>query len=307
MNAWLVIVAGDNRQHGGNKGYADDPASYYSWDSTVPNHDAVKVGDVIVLWDKKVLLGASVIEAIEEHDGEKDRFRCPACGKTAFKPRKNRSPVYKCQTACGAEFDRPTKETIRVHTYRSRHESAWTDLDGQLDGATLRSLCISTKSMHSIRLLDWEQFKSSLGGVSAIPTGTFELTHQLVTDGHCEAMVRVRRGQGAFRRGLLERFGSVCAFTGPQPPAVLDAGHLYSYSTVGKHDLRGGLLLRKDIHRLFDVGLLCVRANGEVDVSPKLAGYSEYSQLDGCPLVAEISAACQDWLAAHWNQHRAPI
>lgn len=51
MRAWLLFAAGDDRQHGGNDGYDDQPDSYYSWDSTVPNHAALQAGDVVVLWD----------------------------------------------------------------------------------------------------------------------------------------------------------------------------------------------------------------------------------------------------------------
>jgi hypothetical protein len=51
-DAWLVIAAGDDRQHGGNDGYADEPAHSYSWDDTVANHSALSAGDAIALWDK---------------------------------------------------------------------------------------------------------------------------------------------------------------------------------------------------------------------------------------------------------------
>ena len=62
MTAWLMIAAGDDRQHGGNEGYEDKPDEYYSWDDTVANHARPTAGDQIVLWNKKLLLGASVID-----------------------------------------------------------------------------------------------------------------------------------------------------------------------------------------------------------------------------------------------------
>jgi hypothetical protein len=76
--------------------------------------------------------------------------------------------------------------------------------------------------------------------------------------GHRMATVRVRVGQRNFRRLLLHAFGSVCAFTGPTPPPALEACHLYSYSIRGEHHPHGGLLLRRDVHRLFDSGYLAV-------------------------------------------------
>ena len=50
--AWLMLAVGDNRQHAGNEGYDDDPATHYSWDDTVPNCSRPRPGQRIVLWDK---------------------------------------------------------------------------------------------------------------------------------------------------------------------------------------------------------------------------------------------------------------
>ena len=56
--AWLMIAAGEDRQHGGNQGYDDDPERHYSWDNTVANHRKPRNGHIIVLWDKRNLIGA---------------------------------------------------------------------------------------------------------------------------------------------------------------------------------------------------------------------------------------------------------
>jgi len=79
--AWLVLAAGDARQHGGNDGYDDVVDRYYSWDSTVPNSSALAVGHAIVLWDKMALLGVSVIEAIQSGEATKTTYSCPNCGQ----------------------------------------------------------------------------------------------------------------------------------------------------------------------------------------------------------------------------------
>lgn len=70
--------------------------------------------------------------------------------------------------------------------------------------------------------------------------------------------MRVRVGQAEFRLRLLARYGNVCAFSGPSPTAALEAAHLYSYAAEGRHHDDGGFLLRRDLHRLFDLGLLAV-------------------------------------------------
>src|SRR6185437_8167184 len=93
-----------------------------------------------------------------------------------------------------------------------------------------------------------------------------------------------RIGQGEFRRRLLERFGPVCAFTGPQPPDSLHAAHVTPFATDPRHELAGGLLLRADLHSLFDRRLITIDPDLAVRVDPSLRKYRELSRLDGSSL-----------------------
>jgi ribosomal protein L37AE/L43A len=155
--AWLVLAVGQDRQHGGNDGYDDSEAAYYSWDSTVGNHSKIAVGDVIVLWDKRTLLGASVIECISTGTETKARYSCPLCGKASLKARKTKLPRWKC-FKCGGVFDKPTVVYDQVDTYRSEHARLWTDLTDCLTGAELRALCRDPRSQLSLRQLRWSDF-----------------------------------------------------------------------------------------------------------------------------------------------------
>jgi hypothetical protein len=90
---------------------------------------------------------------------------------------------------------------------------------------------------------------------------------------------------------LLDAFGSVCAFTGPAPAPALEACHLYSYSAVGEHHTHGGLLLRRDVHRLFDLGYLAVNPYTlAIDVADALRTFPIYTSLDGQGLHAVLGA-----------------
>ena len=161
VSAWLLMTVGDDRQHGGNAGYDDQADVYYTWDSTVPNHTQLKVGDPIALWDKERLLGLSVIEEIQTETKDKLLFKCPTCSKAGIKARKNKSPRYKCYK-CGHEFDKPETQTATVVEYRSRHDAAWTSLEDLLPGRDLRDLCDSPKSQLSMRQLNWDAYQQSL-------------------------------------------------------------------------------------------------------------------------------------------------
>jgi putative restriction endonuclease len=67
-----------------------------------------------------------------------------------------------------------------------------------------------------------------------------------------------RRGQPEFRAQLLRAYGGICAVTRADAPQALEAAHITRYLGPESHDLRNGLLLRADIHSLFDLGLLAV-------------------------------------------------
>jgi hypothetical protein len=103
--------------------------------------------------------------------------------------------------------------------------------------------------------------------------------------GYSLAIARFRLGQQRFRKELLERFGSECAFTGPQPEQALEAAHLYSYSKLPEHNVRGGLLPRRDLHTLFDSNLIMIDPETWlIKVAPSLTIYPELAKLQGRPL-----------------------
>lgn len=307
-DAWLVLAAGDDRQHGGNDGYVDEPAATYSWDDTVPNHAALSVGDAIVLWDKRMLIGASVIERIEENDAIKTVYRCPSCGGSHIKRRKTLDPPWRC-FRCSSNFADPAAEARTVHTYVSRHDVGWVDLDGVLSGAELRMLCRSPKSQLSLRPLMWADFRLAVGRrISGAPLAVLDHRSERITGGHRHVTVRVRRGQGRFRARLLAEYGHVCAITGPAPLETLEAGHLYSYADIAEHHHHGGLLLRRDVHRLFDLGQIAVHPRSlTLDVHPEVAAYAPYVSLHGQPLAVAVGTAQRTWLSHHWNEHRPEV
>ncbi|WP_353957093.1 HNH endonuclease signature motif containing protein [uncultured Ornithinimicrobium sp.] len=70
--------------------------------------------------------------------------------------------------------------------------------------------------------------------------------------------LRVRRGQRRFRASLLQAYGGRCAVTGCDAEATLEAAHITPYGEGGTYETRNGLLLRADIHTLFDLQLVAV-------------------------------------------------
>ncbi|QJI19791.1 MULTISPECIES: HNH endonuclease [unclassified Pseudomonas] len=114
-----------------------------------------------------------------------------------------------------------------------------------------------------------------------------------------------RRGQPAFRKALLQAYGEACAITGCNLTAVLEAAHIHPYKGDHTNVVSNGLLLRTDIHTLFDLGLIAIESDTlVVRVSPQLEG-TDYGKLNGSPLrqpeqkAHRVSSEALDW---HWSQ-----
>ena len=302
-NSWLLLALGAARQYSGNEGYDDSIDAYYSWDSTVQNHAKLKVGDNVALWDGAVLLGAATIESISREAGTKTRRRCPTCTKTGFK---RSGDGYYCPN-CKDHFDDPTVEEIEVTKYRASYASTWTDLLGALAGGEVRSVCVSPRNMHSMRPMNWASLADALRDrvSERIVRRLARAELNEIAGGHREVTVRARLGQSDFRVGLFERFGSICALSGAAPAVVLEAAHLYSYARIAKHHEDGGLLLRRDVHRLFDRGDLAIHPESLlIDADRDLHRFSAYAVLHGSSVKVDVDRGHRRWLEQHWVQHR---
>ncbi len=83
-------------------------------------------------------------------------------------------------------------------------------------------------------------------------------------------IIRPRRGQGAFRSEVIDAYGRRCAVTRERTLPALDAAHIRPYKEGGEHEISNGLLLRRDIHSLFDRGYVTVTPDLRFEVSKKI-------------------------------------
>lgn len=79
-----------------------------------------------------------------------------------------------------------------------------------------------------------------------------------------------RLGQGAFRIAVTDGYERRCAVSGERTLPILDAAHIQSYEAGGEHSVSNGLLLKTDIHRLFDLGYVTVTDALRFAVSDRL-------------------------------------
>lgn len=83
-------------------------------------------------------------------------------------------------------------------------------------------------------------------------------------------LVRPRLGQGTFRIMVTDAYARRCAVTGERTLPVLQASHIKPFSQSGPHEVGNGLLLRADLHTLFDRGYITVTPDLAVRVSQKI-------------------------------------
>lgn len=92
--------------------------------------------------------------------------------------------------------------------------------------------------------------------------------------------IALRRGQRQFRERLLVAYQKKCCISGTSTTEVLEAAHIRPYAKAGTNSIPNGLLLRSDIHVLFDLFLISVNpATGLIYCSSTMRSISPYCDL----------------------------
>jgi len=122
-------------------------------------------------------------------------------------------------------------------------------------------------------------------------------------------LIQPRLGQATFRIAVLDAYERGCAVTREHSLPALEASHIRPYAYDGPHDIRNGLLLRADLHRLFDTGYLTVTTTLRLEVSGRLRedyqNGRSYYPLQGNRVHVPTATVCQpergflEWHNAH--------
>lgn len=142
--------------------------------------------------------------------------------------------------------------------------------------------------------------------LAAVPTATRSpLLH--VPGGYGEpALVQPRRGQGAFRLMVMDAYDRRCAITGERTLPALEAAHIRPFSEDATHEVSYGILMRGDLHRLYDRGYVTIEPDLTFKVSPAIERTYHngriYYALDGQRIVTPKAASAQpDREALSWH------
>ncbi len=110
--------------------------------------------------------------------------------------------------------------------------------------------------------------------------------------------VQERPEQPKFREKILKKYNGTCVVTDCTIKSALDAAHIKSVADGGDYTLNNGLLLRADLHRLFDANLMAIDPEtSKVHFKDKSKHYNKYDQK-----IVDISKASRKNLTAHWRE-----
>lgn len=160
----------------------------------------------------------------------------------------------------------------------------------------------------------WQQVQSTLARYQVS-----SLNHQDLTLAITEPEVlygtptlrKVRIGQGAFRLSVTDAYTKRCAITGEKTLPVLEAAHIKPYAEAGPNIVTNGLLLRSDMHKLFDDGYITVTPDYKVEISKRIReefeNGREYYQYHGKDLLIIPQAPSNRPRADYLDYHNTTI
>ncbi|PRX57366.1 HNH endonuclease [Flagellimonas meridianipacifica] len=120
----------------------------------------------------------------------------------------------------------------------------------------------------------WNQVEERLGRYKLFDREESQKSQLILEQGEVgyskKYLTKVRLGQGAFRVKITDAYARRCAISGEKTLPTLEAAHIKPYSESGPNYIQNGLLLRADLHKLFDAGYLTINKGFKVEVSRKI-------------------------------------
>lgn len=106
-----------------------------------------------------------------------------------------------------------------------------------------------------------------------------------------DAELLLRQGQEKFRQELLQHYKQRCAISGCDVEPTLEAAHIRTYDRADVSHVTNGLLLRADLHKLFDAGLISVKTSSWTVVVAHSLKDTTYWELNGETLKLPLNDA----------------
>lgn len=279
MAAWLLTISKDYPQHW------EYAKTHGTWDMITPR--AIKAGDVVYFWQSTGSLLGKVRALEDAWEIDVETVEPGPWDDWPGAPDKPYRARFALEVLVGESVEQPKWHDVAAAT-----------------GLPKNPTFVRNVSASQQEILD------SYLDSEATPQSTLDDAQRERVFDNLDEDLRVRRlqlvalrqGQPIFRSGLLRAYGGRCAITGTAIESVLEAAHISPHKGTHTNETWNGLLLRADIHTLFDLHQITVEAKSLlVRVSPALAG-SEYADLDGTVLDAPATLGeqpAEEALARH--------
>jgi len=276
IKAWTFKTVTDgNRKNRVISVLNDGAYSRYNYDSNMANCKQVKAGDIVLVVDKVIILGFALIASIKTSTGKKKVIKCPVCRSRSIEIRKVKKPTYKCPQQ--HEFNVPFIEMETITRYSALFEGSFIKAPGVFTESKLRRFYRRYNqylSIQEIRERFFEQHftqippllrsgsKITLDAVEALEETDDDIPGEAYIPNNTDErqivlkQIRARRGQKTFRDKLIKKYGAVCMVTGCTIMHIIEACHINPYKGEKDNDVNNGLLLRTDLHTLFDLNLV---------------------------------------------------
>ena len=180
-------------------------------------------------------------------------------------------------------------------------ESDWIEVPSNWSSNIVQGKTYDTNDLIGRDL--WKQVEERLNEKATLSGVTAQTSANLARYGS-EYLIHPRLGQGTFRVLVTEAYGRRCSMTGEKTLPVLNASHIKPYSQQGPHEVQNGLLLRQDLHTLFDRGYMTITPDYYIEVSKRIkedyGNGKEYYELHGRKLI--LPQNTNDWPSKDYIQ-----
>jgi len=320
MRGWIAIVALEEAV-----GASYRPSAGYAFGDHTPHHRHVAVNDIFFIRSQTQLLAIARVQRIETGSAEKSVQRCPTCGTGQLGYRSTRTNSYRC--LYGHEFSQPVASTREGTEYKAAFGLDYIEVSARIEAAELRPFELTNSRQLSLRPCDLDGLiryiarrdrnaeqviKSWLSeralALSDEDADLAEPGDVLDEREHRNLGILLRRGRKMFRDELIRRYGACCMISGCTTVALIEAAYIQPESAPKFNNPTNGLLLRSDLHTLFDLNLVGIDPMRlAIAIHPDLLD-SEYKSLDGAALrIANGRGPNRRALATRWERFRASL
>ncbi len=300
MQCWIAVSPSADADGGARIALAD-----YSYETDEHSKKLIAANDLLFLRDQTRLFAVAHVERISTEKREHAVLTCPDCGIAKIQLRKARALPYRCFH--GHEFTEPVEMHQQKVIHTAYFPRDYVRIGAQIEAAELRPF-ERTNSRHvKLKLGDIAGMSSyiarrdhTVGPIlrSWLKNRTLELGDHEADDALAAPVsvidepdrpfhaIRARRGVAPFREKLITRYGPRCMISGCAVPALLEACHVSKYQGPEDNHPANGILLRSDLHTLFDLDLIGINpADMAVAIQPCLQN-SEYEKFAGVRILS---------------------